>query len=130
MTSSPPIILVVEDQRLVQMSIEEGLQDSGYEVIVASNGAEATGTMESMGDTIGALVTNVHLGKGPDGWEVARRVRDLDPAIPVIYTTAGWTSDWASEAVPKSIVVSKPFRMEQIVTALATLIDEAARPRH
>jgi len=130
MNNTAPLILVVEDQPLVLMSIEQGLQDSGYEVIGASNGADATGKMEAMGDTIGALVTNVHLGKGPDGWHVARRGRDLDPGIPVIYTTAAWTSDWASQAVPDSIVVPKPFRVEQIVTALAMLIEEAAGPSH
>jgi CheY-like chemotaxis protein len=129
MKASPPLILVVEDQPLVRMAIEQGLQDSGYEVVAASNGADATGTMEAMGDTIGALVTNVHLGKGPDGWDVARRGRDLDPAIPVVYTTAGWASEWSLQAVPDSVVIPKPFRVDQIVTALATLIDEAARPR-
>ncbi len=130
MLTSTPVILLVEDQRLVRMSIEEGLQDSGYAVVVASSAADAAGTIETMGGTIGALITNVDLGKAPDGWDVARRGRDLDPAIPVIYTTASWTPDCACRAVQNSIVVPMPYRIDQIVTALSMLFKEAARSVH
>jgi DNA-binding NtrC family response regulator len=112
------------------MSIEEGLQDSGFQVVGASSAADARGAIELMGDAIGALVTNVDLGKSAEGWDVARRGRDLDPAIPVIYTTASRTPDFPSRAVENSIEVSMPFRIDQIVTALRMLFEEAAPSVH
>ena len=130
MITAPPLVLVVDDQRLVQMSLEEGLQVSGYNVIVASSGAEATRKIEEMGGKIQALVTNVHLGDGPNGWDVARRSREVEHTIPVIYTTASWNSDEASEAVQKSIVVSKPYSIARILDALSALMDTTVVPTH
>jgi DNA-binding response OmpR family regulator len=128
MTNAPPLVFVVEDQLLVQMSLEEGLQEAGYDVIVAANRADATGTIAAMGDRISGLITNVHLGGEANGWDVARRSRDLGCTFPVIYTTAGRVSDGDSEAVSNSLVVPRPFWIEQIVTGLSVLLVRVKEP--
>ena len=56
-----------------------------------------------------ALLTDVRLGDGVDGWEVARRIRQKEPSLPVIYVTGSTAEEWASQGVPSSILVSKPF---------------------
>jgi len=54
-----------------------------------------------------ALVTDINL-KGPmKGWEVARLVRQIDPAFPIVYTTGAAAGDWASEGVPSRILLKK-----------------------
>jgi len=50
-----------------------------------------------------ALVTDVNL-KGPmKGWDLARLVRQIDPAFPVVCMTGAAVDEWASEGVPNSM---------------------------
>ena len=68
-----------------------------------------------------ALVTDVNL-KGPmKGWEIARR--QMDPAFPMVYMPGGAADDWASEGVPNSILLNKPFASAQLVTAVSQLLN-------
>jgi DNA-binding response OmpR family regulator len=69
-----------------------------------------------------ALVTDVRL-RGVNGWEVARRIREKEPAFPVIYVTAAPAEEWASQGVPNSILISKPFADAQLIAALANLLN-------
>jgi len=71
------------------------------------------------------LIADINLGKGPDGWEVARRGRELIPDLPVLYISAHAATDWPSKGVPNSLIVSKPFASAQIITAISTLLVEA-----
>ena len=42
------------------------------------------------------------------GWEIARLVRQIDPAFPVVYITGAAADDWASEGI-NSILLNKPL---------------------
>ena len=70
-----------------------------------------------------ALVTDVNL-KGPmKGWEIARLVRQIDPAFPIVYLTGAAADDWASEGVLNSILLRKPFAPAQLATAVSQLLN-------
>ena len=70
-----------------------------------------------------ALVTDINL-KGPmKGLEIARLVRQIDPAFPIVYMTGAAADDWASEGVPNSILLNKPFAPAQLVTAVSQLLN-------
>src|SRR5580698_5405908 len=49
-----------------------------------------------------ALVTDVNLKGSMKGWEIARLVRQIDPAFPIVYMTGAAADDWASEGVHPS----------------------------
>ena len=57
------------------------------------------------------------------GWEIARLVRQIDPAFPIVYMTGAAAEDWASEVVPNSILLKKPFAPAQLVTAVSQLLN-------
>ena len=115
------LILLVEDEALVLMTIEGALQEAGYEVLSAGSGREAVATLEERVDELAALVTDVRM-EAPDGWGVARRARELKPTLPVVYVTGDSAHDWASQGVPGSVLVEKPFAPAQIVTAVSSLL--------
>ena len=71
------------------------------------------------------LITDISLGKGPDGWEIARRARELIPKLPVVYISGHGSADWPSKGVPYSLTLSKPFATAQLITAISTLLVEA-----
>ena len=70
-----------------------------------------------------ALVTDIRLRGKMDGWEVARQAREIDPKFPVVYISAAHADQWASQGVPNSVVMTKPFAPAQLVTAIANLLN-------
>src|SRR5579863_7926121 len=111
-----PVILVVEDEELVQQVIHDALKEGGFDVTVVPSGEQAVAMIESRVIKYSALVTD----KGPmTGWDVARLVREIDPAFPVVYITGAAAEDWASKGVPNSILLTKPFAPAQLVTAVS-----------
>jgi DNA-binding response OmpR family regulator len=124
------LVLLVEDDDLLHPNLEDVLSDAGFEVKLAKNGSEAISLLESQPDAIRGLITDVDLGPGPDGWHVARRGRELNPELPVVYMSGGSAHEWSSHGVPKSILVAKPFALAQIVTAISTLINAADSSPH
>ena len=116
------ILFLVEDEQLILMSLVDALLESGFAVVTASSGEEAVAMLNAQsgeGD-YRALITDVNLGRGKlSGWDVARRAREIDDHLPVIYMTGDSAHDWGSKGVPNSILVTKPFASMQIVTAVS-----------
>ena len=118
----PTLLFLVEDEELVLITVETALQDAGYAVRAARAGKEAMSLLETEGESISALITDVNLGD-IDGWQVARRARELRPKLPVVYVTGDSAHEWASQGVPHSVLVEKPFAPAQIVTAVSNLLN-------
>jgi DNA-binding NtrC family response regulator len=80
-------------------------------------------------DEAAGLVTDVRLGSGPDGWDVARHARHKKPDMPVVYMTGDSAANWAAEGVPKSLLLMKPFAPAQAITAISTIALQVEPPR-
>ena len=120
-----PVLLLVEDEVLIQEMLAAEFADTGFEIVVASNGNQALAELDTDATRFNAVVTDIKIGGGPDGWDVARRVRELVSDMTVVYTTGDSTYDWSSHGVPDSVVISKPFAPAQVSAAVATLITAA-----
>lgn len=116
-------VLVVEDDQLVQATIEEALSDGGFESSIVASGEEAIALLQDDKVQFRAVVTDVNLLGKLDGWEVARAAREIDPTMPVIYMTGSHSDDWSSKGVPNSILLAKPFAPAQLVTAISNLLN-------
>jgi CheY-like chemotaxis protein len=121
---SAVLILLAEDESLIALSIEEALQEGGFAVHAVDSGAEALSAIDAGTHLFAGLITDVRLGAGPDGWDVARRAREVLPSIPVVYMTGDSAAEHSSRGVPDSLLVQKPFAAIQIVTAIATLLNQ------
>ena len=69
-----------------------------------------------------ALVTDVNLLGTMDGWEVAKRAREIDPEFPIVYMTGARADEYSSRGVPNSVLLTKPFAAAQLVTAVSQLL--------
>ena len=116
-----PPILVVEDEPLVRLTIVDALEEGGYTILEAADGPAA---IEHIGraDQLRALVTDIRLGAGPNGWEVARRAREKFDCIAVVYVSGDSAAEWPANGVPQSLVLQKPFASAELVTAVANLL--------
>jgi DNA-binding response OmpR family regulator len=121
---SRPIVLVVEDEPLIGLSVQDGLEEAGYDVRLMTDAVKALHELESAAEVLSAVVTDIRLQDDKDGWQVARRARELNPLLPVVYMSGDSAVDHTSQGVPQSIMVQKPFAPAQIVTAVSTLINK------
>jgi DNA-binding response OmpR family regulator len=115
-----PLILVVEDEYLLQADVLDALSEAGFEAEGVYSGEEALEALANRPYKV--LITDANLGGGLTGWEVARRVREKDRAFPVIYLTAIAVAEWASEGVPDSILITKPYVTAPLVAAISRLL--------
>lgn len=120
-----PIILVIEDDRDLQMMVEDTLKDGGYEPAIAGSGEEALTLLKAFQTKYSALVTDIRLLGRLDGWRVARGAREIDPAFPVLYITGGGGDEWPIKGVPDSVLLQKPFSPDQLVAAIGKLLKKA-----
>ncbi len=85
------VILLVEDDALVRQHAARLLNDFGYRVLQAADGAQALQIVRS-GTAIDLLFTDVVLTGGMSGPQLAAEVAKLQPSVPVLFTS-GYTED-------------------------------------
>jgi DNA-binding NtrC family response regulator len=117
------LVLLVEDEFLIRDLVQTSLEDADFSVVTAGHGGEAIQLLDRNGQPVSALVTDVRLGEGPDGWAVARYARKLRPSLPVIYFSGHSAADWPSEGVPNSTYLQKPLTAPQIVKAVKAIVN-------
>lgn len=92
-------ILIVDDDQHIRRLYKEELEEDGYEVVIASTGAEAMELFERENPD---LVTLDILMPDVDGIKILRQMKEKKPRIPIIMSTAYDYRDdfavWASEA--------------------------------
>ena len=118
-----PVVLVVEDEELLQEIVHDALKEGGFDLTMVASGQEAMAMIESGAVKFSALVTDINLKGAMKGWEIARLIRQIDPAFPIVYMTGAAADEWASEGVPNSILLNKPFAPAQLVTAVSQLLN-------
>ncbi|WP_027037595.1 response regulator [Mesorhizobium ciceri] len=117
-------ILVVEDELLILLDLETALQDAGFLVVGVSSAEAAVKAFDEDPNKFAGLLTDIRLGSGQTGWEVARHARRSNPTLPVVYISGDGVISWGSEGVPDSVMIVKPFFPPQIITALSTLLNQ------
>ncbi|MCK1343301.1 MULTISPECIES: response regulator [unclassified Bradyrhizobium] len=122
------LVLVVEDERLIQELVEAALTEGGFEAEIVGSGEEAITLLQDDATNYRALLTDIHLKGTLTGWDVAKRAREVNPEIPVVYMTGAAANEWPSHGVPNSLLLNKPFAPAQVVTAVSQLLNEMPPP--
>ena len=109
-------VLIVEDEENFAQTLEFGLSDFGFEVKLASNGAEGLNVIET--DRPDIIVTDISMPV-MDGQEFLRRLRRIDPEMPVVVMTGLFSRlDEVIEADNYMEFIRKPFTDEDIIPIL------------
>ena len=125
----PRLILVVDDNHVVAMTVEDALRDAGFAVLTVNSGAEAVMLIEQA-EEMAAVVTDIRLEAAPDGWEIARRARELHPDIAIVYISGHSAHEHGSFGVPDSLMLQKPFGRSRLVDAVSAGIARSSPSRH
>jgi DNA-binding response OmpR family regulator len=117
-----PALLVVDDDLRVQSLLEDTFAEAGYAVTTAASGVQAIGLLEASAVRPDGLIIDLRLGRGPSGWEVARRACELRPDLAVVYITGGRGRDTQPRGAPDGVMLLKPFTRDQMLTVVAALL--------
>ena len=123
---NPLKLLAIDDQRVILDLITAMGQSLGYEVRTAASGEDGLKLFRR--EDFDLVLTDLAL-PGISGLEVARQVRRIQPAVPIILVT-GWASDLNQtelDSAGVSEVLYKPFRIEQLTEAVQKVLAQTAR---
>ncbi len=107
-------ILLVEDEKAIQLALSGLLRRQGYEVEVAGTGEDAFGRLDA--GAFDLVLTDLALGRGASGMDVLRRAKELRPETVVVMITAHGSERVAVEAMKAGAddYVPKPFDNDEI----------------
>jgi two-component system, NtrC family, response regulator AtoC len=106
-------VLIVDDERTLARAIRTFMTEAGYEAEVAGDAEKAMEMVESLRPDV--VFADVRL-PGMSGIDLLQRIREFDPAIPVIIMTAHGTIEGAVEAVKLGAFdyLKKPVDLEEL----------------
>ena len=118
-------ILFVDDNFICSLENCEHLRDQGFSVLPVYSALAALEHIKRH-PNLTALVTDIDLGPGDDGFAVARWARGAHPHLPVVYISGTASGRHATEGVCGSEFVTKPFNPQQIIDALSRVMHAKA----
>ncbi|HJY18884.1 MAG TPA: response regulator [Xanthobacteraceae bacterium] len=124
----PIHVLFVEDEFLISEWVSQSLSEQGFDVWTVTNAADALAHLAAL--PVDVLFTDINLPGSMDGAALARRAREMQPQLPVVYASARATLLKQDARVPGSIVVPKPYEPALVgrLLAAATKAATAAVP--
>ena len=118
-------VLLVEDECITRMLVSEYLTTMGFSVIEADNGDSALFLLESCAPDL--LVTDLNLGAGPSGRDVARSLRQRYPDTPIVFASA-YPPEAADNDPPLCIrgFLTKPYGSREVQDVVGGIFPMAA----
>jgi two-component system cell cycle sensor histidine kinase/response regulator CckA len=131
-SASPPAsdtrarILVVEDERLIRVSLRHELQELGYDVSVAACAVEAMPVVRERGD-FDLLLSDVIL-PGMSGPELAREIRKAVPRCKILFMSALPAEMLVHDGriEPDQAVLQKPFGESELAAKVHAMLHDGA----
>jgi DNA-binding NtrC family response regulator len=107
-------ILIVEDERAIQLALSSLMRKEGYEVESASRAQEALSALQER--SFDLVITDLALGSGPSGMDVLAASKAAQPETPVVLITAHGSEKIAVAAMKAGAedYVAKPFDNDEI----------------
>jgi two-component system response regulator PilR (NtrC family) len=120
--SSKGIIHVIDDEPVIHDVLAQLLTSEGYEVEISSSGEEALEKFPSQ--SFDVILLDL-LMPGMDGIEVLRRIKRIDPLVPVIIITAYGSVESAISAMKIGALdyVQKPFKHDGLLLTLEKALE-------
>ena len=118
-------VLVVDDAEVIRTYLKNLLPLKGYDVLLAEDGAKAMEMLEG-GTTPDVIVLDVMM-PGMDGIETLRRIKSVNPKIPVIMLSVVGKASTIVDAINLGAAdyINKPFEEEELEIALQKVLETA-----
>lgn len=116
------LILVVDDEESIRISLCGILEDEGYQVLHAENGADA---LDLIREEVPDLVLLDIWMPGMDGIQTLERVRNLFPDLTVVMMSGHGTIETAVKATRMGAFdfIEKPFSLDKVLITIANALN-------
>ncbi len=115
-------ILIVEDEKILRISLTDALKEEGYTVLAVANGKEALSAIEQ--GIFSLIITDIRL---PDisGIEVLSQSMQIAAAVPVIMMTGYGSIKDAVESMRIGAFdyITKPFDLEEMFVTVSKALE-------
>lgn len=119
MAPAKPLALIIEDDPASAEALALTLRDFGAEVMHSRDGSVSMEAVESRIQELKWIITDYHLGAGPDGVSLARRLKLSAPQARVLVLSGSFHGKAATAAQNAGYeVMQKPARADTIVAWL------------
>ena len=117
-------ILLVEDEPTVREVAARILREAGYDVLEAKEGEEGLRVATREIGRLDLLLTDVVMPQ-LSGPELALRVRELCPKLPVIFCSGYLAGALDGHRISGATILAKPFTSSELLAAVSTAISTA-----
>src|SRR5215208_2707988 len=118
--TSPPKVLVVEDEMVLRMRAVDIVEDAGFTPIQAVDADQALSILEMRSD-ISLLFSDIQMPGSMDGLKLAHAVHDRWPCIKIILVS-GQTELADTDRPADSRFFDKPLEMKQMIAELQEMV--------
>ena len=114
-------ILLVEDDSTLSMIISETLQRDGFDVLTADNGEDGLKQFTRHGADL--IIADVMMPR-MDGFEMGRKIRQINRNVPLLFLTAKSEIDDIVEGfeLGGNDYLKKPFKMLELIVRIKALL--------
>lgn len=115
------VILIVDDQEDIRRSLQGILEDEGYQVLMADNGADAIAlAREELPDLV---LLDIWM-PGLDGIQTLERLKNLLPDLTVVMMSGHGTIETAVKATKLGAFdfIEKPFSLDKMLITIANAL--------
>lgn len=114
-------ILLVEDDSTLSMIVSETLQRDGFEVMTAGDGEDGLRKFTRHGADL--IIADVMMPR-MDGFEMGRRIRQINRNVPLLFLTAKSEIDDIVEGfeLGGNDYLKKPFKMLELIVRIKALL--------
>lgn len=122
-------ILIVDDEESIRRSLSGVLQDEGYSVLLAGNGEQALEVLR--GQAISLVLLDIWM-PGMDGIETLKKIKEVQPDVPVVMISGHATIATAMAATKLGALdfIEKPLDLYSTVHTIKMALQPAvSRPR-
>ena len=119
-------ILLVEDDSTLSLIVEDALIREGFDVVCASNGEKGLELFREKNPEI--IVADVMMPK-MDGFEMVRLIRQVAPAVPVLFLTARTALDDVVKGfeIGANDYIRKPFQILELLVRIRALLKRSSQ---
>jgi signal transduction histidine kinase/CheY-like chemotaxis protein len=109
------LVLVVEDEPNVGGALRTGLEDLGYEVVLATNGDEGVTAFRQHHARLSAVVLDMVMPK-MSGRDAYLAMREVDAKVPVLLTTGSSHNEEVQRIMDLGVAgfIAKPFSVTRL----------------
>jgi DNA-binding response OmpR family regulator len=121
MKNDKPTLLYVEDDSYLSFVTKDNLEVKGYSIVLCEDGREALERFKS--ESFDLCILDVML-PSMDGFELAKKIREHDPHIPILFLSAKSMKEDRIEGltIGGDDYITKPFSIEELALKIEVFL--------